>query len=81
MFSSPDDQSYFHDAIWKLTKAIQEAGIEEGQCKADDVYYPNYAIGDTPLELLYGENLPRLREIREKVDPKGVMRLTGGFKL
>ncbi|KAI6120590.1 hypothetical protein EDD16DRAFT_1518683 [Pisolithus croceorrhizus] len=42
--------------------------------------YPNYAIFDTPLELIYGDNLPRLRSLQRQVDPEHVMGLTGGFR-
>ncbi|KAH9168083.1 hypothetical protein EDB89DRAFT_1994255 [Lactarius sanguifluus] len=42
---------------------------------------PNYALFDTPLEDIYGANLPRLRAIKQAVDPKDVMCLAGGFKL
>ncbi|THU83073.1 FAD-binding domain-containing protein [Dendrothele bispora CBS 962.96] len=43
--------------------------------------YPNYAIFQTPLEEMYGGNLPRLRAIKRLVDPFDVMGSTGGFKL
>lgn len=42
--------------------------------------YPNYAIYDTPLELIYGANLSRLRKLQQCVDPGNVMSLAGGFK-
>jgi hypothetical protein len=35
----------------------------------------------TPLEDLYGDNLPGLRAIKHAVDPENVMGLAGGFKL
>ena len=47
----------------------------------DDILYPNYALPDTPLELMYGDNVPRLRELAAKFDPGKVMSLTGGFRL
>ncbi|KZV98072.1 FAD-binding domain-containing protein [Exidia glandulosa HHB12029] len=44
--------------------------------------YPNYAIYDTPLTDMYGASGPaRLKRIAQRVDPKGVMKLAGGFKL
>ncbi|KIJ66311.1 hypothetical protein HYDPIDRAFT_174448 [Hydnomerulius pinastri MD-312] len=46
----------------------------------DAARYPNYAIYDTPLENIYGDNLPRLRGLQAKVDPMYVMGLAGGFK-
>ncbi|KAI6031512.1 hypothetical protein BKA83DRAFT_4201415 [Pisolithus microcarpus] len=42
--------------------------------------YPNYAIFDTPVEMMYGDNLPKLRSLQRQVDPEHVMGLTGGFK-
>lgn len=41
--------------------------------------YPNYAISNTTAEELYGENTKRLREIKERIDPKRIMDLAGGF--
>ena len=43
--------------------------------------YPNYALFDTPLEDIYGANIPRLQAIKSAVDPENVMGLAGGFKL
>lgn len=42
--------------------------------------YGNYALPDTPLEAIYGENVERLTSIKEVVDPENVMGLAGGFK-
>ncbi|KAF9244085.1 FAD-binding domain-containing protein [Melanogaster broomeanus] len=42
--------------------------------------YGNYAMVGTPVEDIYGDNLPRLRKLREEVDPKNIMRLAGGWK-
>ena len=42
--------------------------------------YPNYAFADTPLDAMYGSsNVRRMKRLVKKVDPKGVMKLTGGF--
>ncbi|KAK0184503.1 hypothetical protein F5146DRAFT_1114278 [Armillaria mellea] len=44
--------------------------------------YPNYAIYDTPVVDMYGEEgVKRMEATRERVDPHGVMLLTGGFKV
>jgi hypothetical protein len=45
------------------------------------VAYPNYAAWWTPLEDLYGANLPVLKELKKKYDPKNIMGLAGGWKL
>ena len=50
---------------------------------SEEMYkYPNYALSDTPVHELYGhENTARLRAIKKKVDPEGIMELAGGFNL
>ncbi|KIK94710.1 hypothetical protein PAXRUDRAFT_11879 [Paxillus rubicundulus Ve08.2h10] len=42
--------------------------------------YSNYAIVGTPVEDIYGDSLPRLRKIKEAIDPGNVMGLAGGWK-
>jgi FAD/FMN-containing dehydrogenase len=32
--------------------------------------YVNFAHGDEPLEEIYGDSLPRLRELKQKWDPE-----------
>jgi Berberine and berberine like len=39
--------------------------------------YVNYALFRTPLEVMYGEHLERLREIKKRYDPEDVMGLAG----
>jgi Berberine and berberine like len=60
--------------------AVRAAALVDGQDVGSAAIYPNEALIGTPLEDIYGANVPRLREIRKKVDPKDVMGLTGGFK-
>ena len=43
--------------------------------------YPNYALADVRVEDMYGENLEKMREVRERVDPNRLMALAGGFKV
>ena len=43
--------------------------------------YPNYAITGTPIEDIYGHNVEKLHALAEVIDPEGVMKLAGGFKL
>ncbi|KAK7050807.1 hypothetical protein VNI00_004918 [Paramarasmius palmivorus] len=74
------DDDFFFNAISEAKQAIQARAIAEEQSFADDIIYNNYAPADTPLELLYGDNLERLREIKRRVDPQNVMGLAGGFK-
>ena len=62
-----------------LSTAIQTQAVSEGLSQWDDILYLNYAAPDTPLDLLYGENLPRLRDLAAQFDPEKVMTLTVGF--
>ncbi|KAJ8590730.1 FAD-binding domain-containing protein [Rhizopogon salebrosus TDB-379] len=59
---------------------LRQLAIAEGQDIADAASYSNYAIFDTPLSRIYGENVPRLQAIKVAVDPTNVMGLAGGFK-
>jgi hypothetical protein len=70
-----------------MTRAIREGGdslraaaLKDGQDIEHAAVYPNYALFDTPLEDMYGKNVPRLRALRRTIDPEDVMGLAGGFK-
>ncbi|ESK81661.1 putative fad dependent oxidoreductase [Moniliophthora roreri MCA 2997] len=80
-WEDPASDEFFVNAIAEAQRAIQARAIEEGQSFPDDILYNNYAPASTPLELIYGDNLGRLREIKERVDPENVMGLAGGFKI
>jgi len=54
---------------------------EQGSSYENSPRYNNYAVYDTPLTSIYGENLPVLQRLKKKYDPKGVMNLAGGWKL
>jgi len=54
---------------------------EQGALYENSPRYENYAVYDTPLASIYGENLPVLQRLKEKYDPKGVMNLADGWKL
>lgn len=72
--------NYFVSELKDFTRLIQAKAVEEGVSRWDDILYPNYALVNTPLDLVYGENVPRLREIAANHDPERVMTLTGGFR-
>ncbi|KAI9069033.1 FAD-binding domain-containing protein [Trametes sanguinea] len=59
-----------------LTQVI----VGEGQDIGDAALYGNYAILGTPLERIYGQNVPKLRALKAKYDPDNVMGLAGGWK-
>ncbi|KAH9017328.1 FAD-binding domain-containing protein [Lactarius deliciosus] len=64
-----------------FSDAVTAAAVADGQNVSHAAVYPNYALSDTPLEEIYGANLPRLHEIKKAVDPENVMGLAGGFKI
>ena len=83
LFLSWSDKSldkYMYDSMRSLSASIIEAGIKDGQDLENAAHYTNYALYGTPLEKMYGKNVERLREIKNKYDPFRVMDLTGGFK-
>lgn len=77
--SLSDDE--FHEAARQSAAQVKAVAIAEGQDISDVAIYTNYAIYDTPLEGLYGSNVPRLKALKASVDPTNVMGLAGGFKL
>ena len=77
------DDDVFINAMKSTAHAILQAAIDDGQnvSGSNQIVYPNYALPDTPLEHLYGNNVARLQNIRAALDPQNIMSLTGGFKL
>ncbi|KAH9026592.1 FAD-binding domain-containing protein [Lactarius pseudohatsudake] len=68
-------------AMRSLSDTVTAAADADGQNVSHAAVYPNYALFDTPLEEIYGANLPRLHGIKKAVDPTNVMGLAGGFKI
>ncbi|KAH9015177.1 hypothetical protein EDB84DRAFT_1567826 [Lactarius hengduanensis] len=66
----------------KIANRLRAAAlpVKDGQDVKRAAVYPNYALFDTPLEDMYGKNVPRLHRLKRAFDPKNVMGLTGGFK-
>jgi Berberine and berberine like len=71
---------FMTEAIRLSAASSVEAGIQDGQDLMNAAPYVNYALFGTPLEVMYGEHLERLREIKKKYDPEDVMGLAGGWK-
>ncbi|KAK0462632.1 FAD dependent oxidoreductase [Desarmillaria tabescens] len=79
-FEISDD--VFHDAIRQSAAHLYNVAVGQGQSGiVGAAVYPNYAIFDTPVESLYGNNVARLKQIKASVDPDNVMALAGGFKI
>lgn len=79
-WSSPSKDIEVAAAILQSTSTIRSAAIADGQNITDLGLYGNYAIFETPIQDVYGANLPRLKSIQLEVDPNNVMSLAGGFK-
>ncbi|KAH9024018.1 FAD-binding domain-containing protein [Lactarius deliciosus] len=67
-------------AIRESADSLRAAALKDGQDVEHAAVYPNYGLFDTPLEDMYGKNVPRLRALRRAVDPGDVMGLAGGFR-
>ncbi|KAL0575655.1 hypothetical protein V5O48_006311 [Marasmius crinis-equi] len=71
-----------HDSVRQSTAHLESVAVAEGQSGVDTTSpYLNYAIYDTSVSRIYGDNLSRLQAIRARVDPTNVMGLAGGFKI
>lgn len=76
-----------HDAYWiekikSTLKTLRDKVHAERASSKVLPYFISTALAEaTSVEDLYGENLERLRQLRKKYDPNGVMDLTGGFKI
>jgi len=81
VFSNASLDDTVAKAMRNYSDAITAAAVADGQNLTHAAVYPNYALFDTPLEDMYGANIPRLGAIKNEVDPENVMGLTGGFKL
>lgn len=68
------------DKLRQHTDPAHAAVLADGQDLSDAAVYVNYALFDTPLQGIYGQNVPRLCKIRDEIDPGGGMGLAGGFK-
>ncbi|EPQ26170.1 uncharacterized protein PFL1_06377 [Pseudozyma flocculosa PF-1] len=78
-WDNPADDAFWHSAMKESARVLADQARAEGQ-KVDDLWlYPNYLIADTPVEKIFGPNLGRLRQVKRKYDPNGVMRLAGYF--
>ncbi|KAG1747826.1 FAD-binding domain-containing protein [Suillus paluster] len=75
------DDDFFYDIVATSSGHMVSLAVAAGQDVANVVVYPNNAQPSTPIEDLYGTNLPRLRDIKAAIDPDNVMGLAGGWKV
>jgi hypothetical protein len=68
------------DVLRKSVKIAHDAAVADGQNVSHASVYSNYALFSTPLEDMFGANLPRLRKIKNEIDPEKVIDLAGGFR-
>ncbi|KAK4047057.1 hypothetical protein OIO90_006341 [Microbotryomycetes sp. JL221] len=81
-WTNPLEDKFWRNEMKKSAELLLDIARKEGQAVDPQIRYPNYALADTPLVELYGEeNLARLRQIKRKFDPSRVMDLAGGFKI
>ncbi|PBK85373.1 FAD dependent oxidoreductase [Armillaria gallica] len=70
---SESEDSVFHDGARQTVERLSAEG---------ESIYPNYAIYSTPVVDMFGEEgVKKMEATRQRVDPHGVMMLTGGFKV
>ncbi|KAH0826902.1 hypothetical protein J3R83DRAFT_4493 [Lanmaoa asiatica] len=76
-----------HDDYWigimeKTLTALREKVNKERPSSKDLPYFINTALAEaTTVKEIYRDNLERLKQLRKKYDQKGVMDLTGGFRI
>ena len=79
-WADPSLDGQMADALRDGAKTIREVALADGQDLSHTSMYVNFALFGTPLEDIYGGNLPKLRRIKAKIDPERVMDLAGGWK-
>ena len=84
IFFEWEDPAYDADYLAAITETatrIRNLVVkEQGLLYENSQRHNSYAVYDTPLTTIYGENLPLLRKLKKKYDPKGVMNFAGGWK-
>ncbi|CAE6480866.1 unnamed protein product [Rhizoctonia solani] len=77
------DDEWFLNALDESTRVIREQAIAEGQdiAGAKQIKYGNYAAAAEDLSSIYGSNLGRVKELKQKYDPNNIMALAGGYRL
>lgn len=79
LWVSPASDTIFQSVAKQFADGLVAAAVADGQAVTPQILYNNYALADTPLTTLYGDNLPALRRLAAKYDPGKVMTLSGVF--
>jgi hypothetical protein len=76
------DDDAFLSQLSSASETVLQLALDDGQNVggSNQILYPNYALANTSLSQMYGNNVARLQNIRKAWDPENVMYLTGGFK-
>ena len=84
VFFAWEDPSYDDEFVAAVEESVNRLAVvakAEGLLIDDPLaLYGNYVNAKTPLVDIYGDNLPKLRALKAKIDPKDVMGLAGGFR-
>ncbi|TFY62863.1 hypothetical protein EVJ58_g3592 [Rhodofomes roseus] len=72
--------SLINSVMQESARYLTQVAISQGQDVANTPHYPNYAIYDTALSTMYGDNVASLQAIKAQYDPDNVMALAGGWK-
>lgn len=79
---NPTADAIVHDAMVATQAQLQRTVSGVDLADPNVVMYGNYALApETPVESIFGSNLPALKALKKKYDPAGVMALTGGWKI
>ena len=80
-WSNPQNDELFVAAVEESVNRLAVVAKAEGLLLNNPpALYGNYVNARTPLVRIYGDNLPKLRALKAKIDPHNVMGLAGGFK-
>lgn len=79
-WTDPSEDAAGLKAIDTTATSFETLLKSAGQPTSSMVLYPNYADADHTVSELYGANLAQAIALRTKIDPKGVMLRTGGWK-
>jgi FAD/FMN-containing dehydrogenase len=75
------DDDFWHAQMRASIERLKQVAIEDGIYDDSFTQYPNYALAPAAAADLYGkDNAARLVDIRRRIDPDGIMNMTGGFE-